>query len=358
MNILDSPIVSWEDEDMEWVQPQYGKAKIDWAGHVLIAATASGDEKHEAFRIINNWRAAHAFPLNTLRQGLYYRAGTVDSQRLIAQRIKRLESIFFKLRRFPTMELSQMQDIGGCRAVVSTVAKVRELHHLHLDSGMKHALVRTKDYIEKPRDSGYRSIHLIYQYKSDKKPTYDGHQIEVQLRSKLQHAWATAVETVGTFVQQSLKASRGSGEWLRFFALMGAVIAQREHTPPVPGTPTLRTELVRELRDHIGRLDVMRGLTGYRTALQTFRAPELKDAHFFLLELRPAEGRLKVTGFSRAALEKAMEEYLKAEQSLQGSPGAEAVLVSVESVDALQRAYPNYFLDTAYFLQVVQEAVK
>ena len=38
-------------------------------------------------------------------------------------------------------------------------------------------------------------------------------------------------------------------------------------------------------------------------------------------------------------------------------PGSEAVLVSVESVDALRRAYPNYFLDTKVFLAAVETAI-
>lgn len=44
----------------------------------------------------------------------------VAGNSLVAQRIKRLYSIRHKLKRFPTMRLTQIQDIGGCRAIVST----------------------------------------------------------------------------------------------------------------------------------------------------------------------------------------------------------------------------------------------
>jgi len=60
----------------------------------------------------------------------------------------------------------------------------------------------------------------------------------MQIRSQLQHAWATAVETVGTFLQQALKSSQGDEGWQRFFALMGNAMAMRERRPPVPNTPT------------------------------------------------------------------------------------------------------------------------
>ena len=46
------------------------------------------------------------------------------------------------------------------------------------------------------------------------------------------------------------------------------------------------------------------------------------------------------------------------ERSLDESTAAEAVLVSVESITALKRAYPNYFLDTRAFLEALEAALK
>jgi hypothetical protein len=62
--------------------------------------------------------------------------------------------------------------------------------------------------------------------------------------------WATAVETVGAFVQQALKSSLGEQEWLRFFSLMSGALAFKENTAPVPGTPSSYPDLVKELREH------------------------------------------------------------------------------------------------------------
>lgn len=343
---------------MAWVEPAFSKKQVNWAGRILVSETAVEEDEEKAFQIINNWRASHSFPLNTFRQGLRHRAHEVDSAPLIAQRIKRLSSITYKLRRFPSMNLVQMQDIGGCRAVVSNVAHVKELRKLYEDSDLKHHLARTDDYITQPKDSGYRSVHLIYRYKSDRKETYNGLQIEMQLRSQLQHAWATAVETVGTFLQQSLKASRGSGEWLRFFALMGSALALREHTATVPATPT-KSELVEELREHAQRLDVRNSLETYRGTLRTLGElgrDSIRGARYFLLDLRPSEGRLTITAYSGNELDQATTQYLHVERSLKGA-GSEAVLVSVESVDSLRRAYPNYFLDTNVFLEAMQTAI-
>lgn len=252
-----------------------------------------------------------------------------------------------------------MQDIGGCRSVASSVAHVQEICALYAESDMKHTLVRTDDYIVNPKNSGYRSVHLVYRYMSDKKEIYNNLQIEVQLRSRLQHAWATAVETVGTFLRQSLKASQGSEQWLRFFSLMGSALALRERTPVVPETPTSKSQLVKELKRHTRRLDVKNRLETYGATLQTLQTlegAEVKAARYFLLELRPSEGKLIIRTFASNELDKATGEYLRIERSLTG-PGSEAVLVSVDSLDALQRAYPNYYLDTHVFLEAMQDAI-
>lgn len=58
---------------------------------------------------------------------------------------------------------------------------------------------------------------------------------ELQIRTKLQHAWATAVEAMGTFLGEALKAGHGPAAWRDFFATASAAIAHVESTPPVPG---------------------------------------------------------------------------------------------------------------------------
>ena len=61
--------------------------------------------------------------------------------------------------------------------------------------------------------------------------------------------------------------------------------------------------------------------------------------------------KINVLGYRRTELERATREYVDAEKSLTGS--SDAVLVSVESMASLRRAYPNYFLDTNRFVEAV-----
>jgi len=219
-------------------------------------------------------------------------------------------------------------------------------------------LVRCNDYISEPKDSGYRGVHLIYRYYSDRNDTYNRLKIELQIRTGLQHAWATAVEIIGTFISQSLKSSQGEEEWLRFFALMGSAIALRERAAPVPITPTSATALRRELRHYVKTLQVRSHLQAYGMALETLQKPRKSD-RFFLLQLDPAASTLSISGYKSAAFEQATNDYLAAEErAISNRHNTDAVLVAVDSLEALRRAYPNYFLDTRVFINAVDKAIR
>ena len=348
---------------MAWVQPDYSRDDVDAAGLVLArqrsaeAFAKSSDDFIFALLVINNWRSAHNWPLNTFQIGLRRRAKQIDHNSLIAQRIKRLPAIRHKLRIMKKwVSLSQMQDIGGCRAVVGDLSQVYKLVKNYLNSDIKHKLEKMTDYIKTPKATGYRSIHMIYRYNSDRSDTYNGLQIEVQLRSPLQHAWATAVETVGLFTQQALKSSRGQMDWLRFFALMGSALAVREGQELVPGTPKGERELKREIREHAASLNVINHLHAFSQALQVTENPGTQRAHYFLLQLNPIAKQVIVVGYTRRELAKATQDYEVAEREGSASQ-VDAVLVSVESLASLKRAYPNYFLDTGLFIKAVEEAI-
>jgi hypothetical protein len=343
---------------MAWTTPLYSRDEVDVAGRALV--TPNGFDASElALAVINNWRGSHAFPLNTFQATLRTKARRVEGTALVAQRIKRLSSIDAKLRRYPTMKLSRMQDIGGCRGVLTSVASVDKLVAIYRTSDLKHGLTGIDDYIREPKVSGYRSVHLKYRYFSSRSGTYNGLRIEMQLRSQLQHAWATAVETVGTFIRQALKSSLGEEDWLRFFILMGAWIALEEDTPPVPGAPTDVHELRSEIRSLARRLDVQNRLTRYGEALSVLEQPIPAGVRYFLLELEPLTHRMTIRGYNIRDLQRATIDYMAIERANESKEeGADAVLVAVDSLAALRRAYPNYFLDTVMFLEAVTRAVE
>jgi ppGpp synthetase/RelA/SpoT-type nucleotidyltranferase len=354
------------DEDMGWAEPKYTRGEVDRAGKVLATESDadwqqwSMDEWNKywkALDVVNNWRASHSYPLNTFQVNLRHTARRFEADPLIAQRIKRLVSIERKLARFPHMKLSRMQDLGGCRVIVGDVATVLALvNYYQRDSNIKHDLHRLDDYIANPKPSGYRGVHLVYRYRSDRKATYNGLEIEMQLRSKYQHAWATAVETVDAFSGQALKSSFGQPAWERFFSLMGSLVALRERKPTVPGTPSVRSELLDELAPLANKLRVGDRLRGYAQAFRTLGQDET-GAFYYLLHLDPSAGQLSITGFAKSEGESAAQRYAQAEQQVRKKPETDAVLVSVDSINALKRAYPNYFADTRVFLMLMEQAL-
>ena len=335
----------------------FSRAAVDKAGPDFIAMNRDSQGLVDTYRIIDNWRSSHNYPLNIFQDGLRKRAKPIYKDCIIAQRTKRFSSILSKLRRFKTMRLSMMQDIGGCRAIMANVKQVEKLVQNCKTSDIKHKLQHEDDYIFKPKPSGYRGVHLIYRY-NGRKTVYNGLKIELQIRSDIQHAWATAVETVGMFTQQALKSSQGEKDWLRFFALMGAACAVMENTNLVPDTPTDITVLKAELNGYFQQLDVENHLHTYGTALQELEDYEADaDAHYYLLTLDPLTKKLDIVGYKAEDIKKASEDYLTKEKSIQGT-GKDAVLVSVDSIAALRKAYPNYFLDTNMFIELAKKAIQ
>ncbi len=189
-------------EQMAWTELQYTKPEINRAARTYLNLLVSGPppmdwENREwalydfGLNAINNWRAVHAYPLNILQNNLRRAARNFDDAPVIAQRTKRLFSIINKLIHLPKMKLTQMQDIGGCRAIVHSVKQVRELDRFYAKkSRMKHEFSSRDDYILNPPPSGYRGIHLVYRFFSDKASgaKYNGLKIKMQLRSQYQHA--------------------------------------------------------------------------------------------------------------------------------------------------------------------------
>ena len=147
-------------EQTRWKVPEYSKRQINDAGKVIRNENLPDSERKTALAVIDNWRSSHAYPLHVFYMNL---RGKVGSRKdiLVAERLKRLESIVGKLQREEGMNLYRMQDIGGCRMVVPTVDEVYQYSQRFQKSRIRHELKKVNDYIQNPKKSGYRSLHLI-----------------------------------------------------------------------------------------------------------------------------------------------------------------------------------------------------
>ncbi len=337
---------------------KFSKTKTDNAGVTLCNKKSSEENKNNALEILSNWRAAHSYPMHIFKKRLKSVSEKIDKNALSAQRLKRVPSILKKLKRKygsnrATMKLTQMQDIAGCRVVMSNVKLVKKLYKdYYLGSDLKHKKVNEKDYISNPKEDGYRSLHLIYRYNSDKgKDMYNGLLVEVQIRSKLQHIWATAVETVGFFTGQAIKSNEGEKEWNLFFKLMGSAFAKLEGYSSIPNTPDNEKELYSLIKKKEKELNVRTKMEKWTKSIKLFDdLKQKKDLHFFLLELDTIQEKLTISAYSRRQEEKAINDYAIAEKKIYGMKEYDVVLVGADTIQDLKKAYPNYFLDTKEFI--------
>jgi hypothetical protein len=286
-----------------------------------------------------------------------------------------LEAVEAKLKRQPTMKLSGMNDIAGCRAIVPCTVGIKQVAHFveTCKQGWKdHELKDIDDYIEKPRSSGYRGIHLIYRFKSNN-DSFDRRLIEVQVRSGLQHAWATAVEIVDLFTSQSLKAADGDPNWLRFFALMGSAIAKLENAENgglVPGTPIgqFDKELQEELRHYTELLHVDSQMRAFGSLTNSIAPTSTTDGSayfnytgvsgysgysgesgYFVMEIEPGLKRIQIRGYKKDEIQLATRDVALAEQA-----NPNTVLVAASDLIKLKEAYPNWIIDTTSFLSALE----
>jgi putative GTP pyrophosphokinase len=340
-----------------FVEPEYSKSQVNKAGAVLVApGDFAAAEREWADRVLANWRACHGYPINTFQATLRLKLKNGYGKTIVAQRLKRAPSIVDKLKRFEGMQLARMQDIGGLRAVVSSIARVRRLEAAYRATKFDHTLAGSKNYIDEPKEDGYRSAHLIYRYKNPRAPQYDGlslelqlrtqlqHACELQLRTQLQHAWATAVETMSTFLGQALKSGQGERSWRQFFEKASAALALVERTAPVPGSEGMtREEVFADLAGAEHHLRVLEKLEGFAIAADQITAERGQGA-YHLIVLNSSDRTVTIRPYAVARLEEAAIDYADMEERTRNGEPVEAVLVSAGPIDALRKAYPNYFL--------------
>jgi putative GTP pyrophosphokinase len=172
-----------------------------------------------AVRTIEEYRGMHAGPMTSVTMGIRSMVQTVRRRDDVrpGQRFKRLDRILDKLERYPRMRLSQMEDIGGCRVVLPTIAEVyavlRRVRHNWSE-------IRPDDYITNPKADGYRGIHVVKKR--------GGRLIEIQLRTVGQHEWAEAIESSSPRVGFNLKDGGGPADLREYFKLASDRIYTQE----------------------------------------------------------------------------------------------------------------------------------
>ena len=178
--------------------------------------------------------------------------------------------------------------------------------------------------------------------------------IEIQFRTHLQHVWATAVETIGLFTKQALKAGQGDEDIKRFFVLISSLFAIREYCQVVPGTLADQTELISEVEQLNDRHHILDMLRAIRVAVGHEVDRQHDKKGYYILILNYETKRLRVRYFQASEAEEANAIYSQIE-SQRSETKIDAVLVRATSFQTLRAAYPNYFLDIGEFVDIIKE---
>tara|TARA_R110002049_G_scaffold184970_1_gene353214 strand:+ start:248 stop:1285 length:1038 start_codon:yes stop_codon:yes gene_type:complete len=336
---------------------KYSRKRITKEGQRLLSSK-SNDEVNNALSIINEWRTSHLHPLHVLKNAIIRLLVKNEIiPYLVSQRLKRITSIEYKLDLKPDMGLGGMNDIGGVRIVVKDSKQLTILEKLLSNNKLNHKLLKTYNYILLPKDSGYRSIHFVYEYNS-KKIDYNRLKLELQIRTVLQHNWATAVETAGIITKTSLKSSKGPDEWLDFFKIVSSLFSIKEKLPVLKEHELKSTkELMIDCYKTSRELDIITILKGLRVSANHIDKKYMKNGDYYLIHIKTIDKRVVLKSYTKNQFEKATEEYVKLEKEVENSKDA-TVLVSAQSFKSLKKAYPSYFLDTSEFIKALEQINK
>lgn len=318
--------------------PGGSKKKVNRAGERI----RKGNFSDEDITVLEEWRTAHAPVLNTFQAILRNR--TKGTGIAVAQRHKRKSTIVHKLNRYRTMKLSRMDDVAGCRLIFDSIDQLYAFRDRVHDANFRHRIrhdYNKYDYIKRPKSTGYRGIHDVYEYdvRSEVGKRLKGLYVEVQYRTKLQHAWSTAVEVIGFITESQPKFEEGDERYKVAMAFASEILARafENRTGPLPEMPT-RNLLVsfRNLEKELGLLNALRGLNAVEP--QVF---EGKNTILIIGDNKP----LRTKSYKSAP--EALRALFMFEKAF---PNHDIVLVRADTADEVRLAFKNYYSDAQDFI--------
>ena len=328
---------------------------------MVLLTSKDETEVQKATSIVDDWRQNHLPVLQLLADNLteLFFAKRIDYL-FTSQRLKRMTSIFDKLDKKEDMKLGGLNDIGGLRFVFPDISLVNKAIQILVENQIESFELLNDpekyNYIERPAPSGYRSVHLVFKHNSSDE-RYDGLRVELQLRTKLQHDWATAVESGEIITGMALKNSEGPDDWLNFFKISSALFSIKEGRAVRPeflgcDKIALCNKLI-AIESNSRCLDLLKA---FKAALLSIESKKYNQ-EYYLLNVDYDKRIVNVTSYSKDEFVIASQEYAKLECGIENQKNA-VVLVSAKSLKELRDAYPSYFIDTTEFLNEMDSFLK
>lgn len=342
---------------MAWPKPLHSRSQIRKAGKRIASAYQQNGMAHvglnitsEDYQVVENWRASHGAVLNTAQAWLRRLEGR--SSPVVGQRLKRYKTILDKLSSGRSKDLSTMHDIAGVRAIFRNQENLYEFRERMLESRAKHELQHVEDrydYISSPKTTGYRGIHLVYarMVPATSGLAWNGLTFEVQLRTAVQHAWATAVEVYDSTARARYKFAPSDDPAYRQFLVISELLARVFEN----GTSCLPGETDKDLVNAAHELEAQ---TQMVSTIENLRvAGDVGALMKNTILQRTVGGDLIVHRFPSLPV------ALRSISEIEGRPETiNAVLVGASAPQQIRDAFRNYFDDTQHFVELLQEALK
>lgn len=367
------------------------------AGKILkkLSGQQNSEEYGKQILILDSWRHQHEEPAQIFFKKL---VGIINKypDAMATYRLKRKESILKKLYRSNgNFDLGAMDDIAGCRAIVNSVSEVYEVYNeiLNLKEAGEIDIKKTKDYIKNPEKSGYRSLHIIIKQTLKQENIDRKYRIELQIRTKLQHYWSTAVEAMSEIDNVEYKdptlVSEGNTRiqsCLQFFKVISKLFACCENNDD-----ELKEELANSVRTNDKFKEIIEDLKAARNSVTINMQKNSTQGGegLYLLELSRETQELTIHSYTMDCVEKAIKNYSSKENSSinneankiqydteidSGSvnknltaektdthasyiTNINRVLIYAKNEDQLGDTYPNYSYNIEKFIEKVEELI-
>ncbi len=110
-------------------------------------------------------------------------------------RVKGMRSIFNKMKKYElpmTLDLvkDKILDIAGIRVICNYIEDIYTIEKLLLKQ-TDISLIKRKDYIENPKESGYRSLHIVVSIPVFLSEKVENIPVEIQMRTIAMDYWAS-----------------------------------------------------------------------------------------------------------------------------------------------------------------------
>ena len=363
----------------------YSGNQVKKAGKVIRNA---GNSNHltenliAALDVMDWWRDSHTHALAEAFEVIVNLSASLEPNSYCSKRLKRYESLRKKLLRMPQASLSSLDDIGGCRAVIPNLYQVKNMVE-KLENSLGD--FNKNDYLDPPKFDGYRGVHIKTRFG-------DGdccRKIEIQIRTELQHLWATALESVDFCTQQDLKNGYGEEKWKAFFKLLSehfwfmecyeGIISESIQSPPEstplssdnnklnvtknsgesPYKAFYRYEsAIRENEDERRRVEFIKNYSKSLRVISIFKEfqshfnsetlESLSESDYFLVRLDLNSKQVEILD------ENSNERFIEQEKLYLNSQRYKTALFSANEKENLLEAYPSFFASNDKFLSILE----